>query len=86
MTEGCLAGVQTVFWKEGPRVSQRSLAPGQKRFAPVQPMLRQCNQPFAPVSAKTFCALSKALWGRSADLTSVPGGLVCKGWGWSSIY
>ena len=37
--------------------------------------LRQCNQPFAPLSAKTFCALSKALWGRSADLTSVPGGL-----------
>ena len=41
-----------------------------KRFAPVQPA-------FPPVSAKTFCAPSKALWARSADLTSVPGGLVC---------
>ena len=40
-------------------------------------MLRQCNKPFAPMSATTFCALSKALWARSADLSSVHGGLVC---------
>ena len=37
MTESCLAGVQKVFRPEGPRVSQKSLAPVQTRFAPVQP-------------------------------------------------
>ena len=51
---------------------------GLRRCKPCNPMLRQCNEFFAPISAKTFCALSKALWARSADLTSVPGGLVCK--------
>ena len=40
-------------------------------------MLRQCNEPFVPTAPKTFCALPKALWATSADLTSVPGGLVC---------
>ena len=32
-------------------------------------MLCQCIKPFAPMSAKTSCALSKALWVRSADLS-----------------
>ena len=39
--------------------------------------LRQCNKPFDPMPAKVSCALSKALWARPADLTSVLGGLVC---------
>ena len=30
------------------------------------------------MSTKTSCSLSKALWGRSADLISIPGGLVYK--------
>ena len=66
MTESCLAGVQKVFWAEGPRVSRKPLAPLQTGFASV------------PMPAETFCALSKALWARSADLTSVHGALVCK--------
>ena len=48
MTESCLAGVQKVFRPEGPRVSQKSLAPVQTRFAPVQP-------PVAPVQ-RAFCS------------------------------
>ena len=53
-----------IFWTEGPTVSQKSLALGSTRLALVNPILRQCNQPFASMSAKTFCALSEALWGR----------------------
>ena len=48
MNESCLAGVQKVFWPEGPRVSQKSLAPVQTRFAPVQPHV-------APVQ-RAFCS------------------------------
>ena len=65
ISESCLAGVQKVFWAEGSRVSQESLALGQARFAPKQglrpcnPMLRQCNKHSVHMSAKTFCALSK---------------------------
>ena len=40
-------------------------------------MLHQCNQPFAPMSAKIFRALSKAFWARSVDLTCVPDGRAC---------
>ena len=43
MTESRLAGVQKVFWAEGARVSQKSLAPEQTRFGPCNPMLRQCH-------------------------------------------
>ena len=69
--------ISTNDWKsflsaEGPRVNQKSLAPGQTRLRLYNPMLRQCKKPFVPLSAKTFCAVSKALWARSADLTSVP--------------
>ena len=75
MTERCLVGVQKVFWAEGLRVSQKSVAPGKRGLRLCNPMLRQSNKPFAPMSANS--ALSKALRARSGDLTSVPGGLVC---------
>ena len=39
--------------------------------------LRPCTKPCAPLSAKTSCALSQPVRSRSADLTSVPGGLAC---------
>ena len=36
MTQSCLAGVHNVLSAEGPRVFQKSLAPGQTRLASVQ--------------------------------------------------
>ena len=63
-----------LFLSEGERVkfwSHGSLRLGKQGLHSCNPMLRQCNKPSAPKSAKTFCALSKALWARSADLISV---------------
>ena len=78
MNESCLAGVQKVLFGPRDRESPKShLRRCKQGLRPCNPMLRQCNEPFVPISAKTFCALSEALWARSADLTSVPGGLVC---------
>ena len=77
MTESCLAGVQKVFGPRGQESPKSHLCLGKQGLRPCNPMLRHCNKPFVPMSAKTFCALSKALWARSADLISVPGGLVC---------
>ena len=52
--------------KSLPKVNH--LPPGQTRFAPVQPHRAPVPQEvFAPMSAKTSCALSKALWARSAQ-------------------
>ena len=78
-TESCLTGVQKVFWAKGPRVSQKSHVSGQTRFAPVQPHVAPVQRPFCSDVRKDLLCPSKALWAASADLTSVPGGLVCKG-------
>ena len=72
MIESCLAGLQKIFWapkdKEPPKCQLR-LCKGGLRLC--NPMLSTCNKPYVPMSAKTSCALSKTLWARSADLTSV---------------
>ena len=81
MTESCPAGVQKVFLGPRDRESpKRHLRRCKQGLRPCNPVLRQCNEPFVPTSAKTFCTLSKALWATSANLTSVPRGLVCNVW------
>ena len=61
MTESCLSGVQRVSWAEGPRVSQKSLAPGQieTRFAPVQPHVAPVQRAFCSYVHKDAPSLKK---------------------------
>ena len=77
MTESCLAGVQKVFWTEGPRVSQRSLAPGQTRFAPMEPHVAPVQPAFCSYVCKDLLRPLQSILGQIL-MISVPGGLVCK--------
>ena len=72
-----LRGCKTSFGPTDWELPKSHLRRCKQGLRPCNPMLRQCNKRFVPTAPKTFCALSKALWATSADLTSVPGGLVC---------
>ena len=69
-------GCERCFGPRG-RESQKSLAPGQARVPPVQHHVALQPSFCSHVCEDLFRPLSKALWARSTDLTSVPGGLVC---------
>ena len=77
MTESCLAGVPKGLLARGTEsLPKVTCASATKVCARAAPCCASATS-LLPMSAKTFCALPKALWARSADLTSVPGGLVC---------
>ena len=64
MTESRLAGVQKVFCVEGPRVSLESLAPGQTRFAPVQPHVAPVRPAFCSYVLKDLLRSLQSILGQ----------------------
>ena len=75
MTKSCLAGCKRSFGPRDQESPKSRLRLCKRGLRPCNPMLHQCSKQSAPTSIKNSCALSKALWARSVDLTSVPGGL-----------
>ena len=69
--------VQTVFWAQGTKVYQESLAPSETLMCTgATPNLYRCMRLFAPLAHKTFCTLSSPLVGNIQFSTPLPGTLI----------
>ena len=78
MIESCPARVQKSFGLRDQESPKSQVCLGKRGLRPCNPMLRQCSKPFAPMSAKTSCAFSRALRARSADVPGDVGNLLLR--------